>query len=161
MKPVLLTQILDVFHTYVWATMGELVMDGITPFNIMYVIKPSARAVAQKVSQLVTVESGGAAMSFTNAKEFQWNDIKFQVTTAACSHCLATHSVMVDLMMARQLPSWLSTDSVSNSCLRPHFDLSLAVHYGEAGGEAYLMALRILYWLTQQFLYFLTKRKFG
>ena len=45
--------------------------------------------------------------------------------------------------------------------LRPHFDLSLVVHYGEAGVEAYLMALCILFWLTQQFLYFLTERKFG
>ena len=45
--------------------------------------------------------------------------------------------------------------------LRLHFDLSLVVHYGEAGGEAYLMALRILYWLTQQSLYFLNERKFG
>ena len=44
--------------------------------------------------------------------------------------------------------------------LRPHLDLSLAVHYGETGGEAYMMALCILYWLTQQFLYFLSKRKF-
>ena len=41
MQPVLLTQIIDAFHTYVWATTGELVMDGITPFNIMYAIETS------------------------------------------------------------------------------------------------------------------------
>ena len=28
-KPVLSTQIVDAFHTYAWATTGELVMDGI------------------------------------------------------------------------------------------------------------------------------------
>ena len=104
MKPILSNQIPNAFHTYAWAATRELVTDGITPFNIMYAIKPSARAVTQKVSQLVTVESGGAAMSFTDAKEFQRNDIKFPVTTAACSHCLTAHSVMVDLMMGETAP---------------------------------------------------------
>ena len=42
MKPVLLTQILNAFHTYAWAATGELVMDGITLFNIMYMIEMSA-----------------------------------------------------------------------------------------------------------------------
>ena len=80
-KPVLLTQILDTFPTYAWASTGELVTDGITPFNIIYVIKTSAQAIAQKVSQLVTVESRGAAMSFTDAKEFQQSDVKFPATS--------------------------------------------------------------------------------
>ena len=35
MKPILSTQILNAFHTYAWAVTGELIMDGITPFNIM------------------------------------------------------------------------------------------------------------------------------
>ena len=99
-------------------------------------------------------------MSFTNAKEFQCSNVKFPVTTAACGHCLAAHSVMVDLMMGEVAPFEVEYHQCIQQ-LRPHFDLSLAVHYGEAGGEAYLMALHILYWLTQQFLYFLTKRKFG
>ena len=103
-KPILLTQILDAFHTYVWAMTGELITDGITPLNIMYAIKPSAQAVAQKVSQLVTVESGGAAMSFTDAKKLQRNDVKFPVTMAACGHRLAAHSVMVNLMMGETAP---------------------------------------------------------
>ena len=42
MKPILATQILDAFRTYAWATTRELVMDGITPFNIMYMIEASA-----------------------------------------------------------------------------------------------------------------------
>ena len=70
-KPVLLMQIIDKFRTYTWAATGELVTDGITPFNVTYAIESSMRAVAQKVSHLVTVESGGAAMSFANAHEFQ------------------------------------------------------------------------------------------
>ena len=159
-KPILSTQILDAFRTYSWAMTGELVMDGIAPFNITYAIKLSARAVAQKVSQLVTVESGGAAMSFADAKEFQQSDIKFPVTMAACGHCLTAHSVMVNLMMGETAPFMVEYRQCVQQ-LRPHFNLSLVVHYGEAGGEAYLMALRILYWLTQQFLYFLTERKFS
>ena len=159
-KLVLSTQIIDAFRTYTWAATGELITDGITPFNITYAIEKSACAVALKVSHLVTVESGGAAMSFTDAKQFQKSDIKFPATTVACGYRLAAHSVMVDLMMGEAAPFMVEYRQCVQQ-LRPHFDLSLAVHYGEAGGEAYLMALRILYWLTQQFLYFLTERKFG
>ena len=160
-KPVLSTQIIDAFHTYAWAATGELVMDGITPFNITYMIKLSAQAVAQqKVSHLVTVEFRGVAMSFTNTKEFQQSDVKFPATTAACSHCLAAHSVMVNLMMGKTVPFAVKYQQCVQQ-LRPHFDLSLVVHCGEMGGEVYMMALHILYWLTQQFLYFLSKRKFG
>ena len=159
-KPVLSTQIIDVFRTYAWAATRELTLDGITPFNITYAIKTSAQAVTLKVSHLVTVESRGAAMSFANAKEFQQSNMKFLVTTAACGHHLTTHSVMVDLMMGEMAPFVVEYRQCIQQ-LRPHFNLSLAVHYGEAGGEAYLMSLCILYWLTQQFLYFLTERKFG
>ena len=41
-KPVLSTQIINAFCTYAWAATGELVMDGIMPFNIMYAIETSA-----------------------------------------------------------------------------------------------------------------------
>ena len=40
-KPVLLTQIINAFHTYAWAATRELVTDGIMAFNIMYVIEMS------------------------------------------------------------------------------------------------------------------------
>ena len=100
-------------------------------------------------------------MSLTDAKEFQWSDVKFPVTSmAACGHHLTAHSVMVNLMMGETAPFAVKYWQCVQQ-LRPHFDLSLVVHYGEAQGDAYLMALCILYWLTQQFLYFLTKRKFG
>jgi hypothetical protein len=45
--------------------------------------------------------------------------------------------------------------------LQSHLLLSLKLHYGDVGGGAYKMALRILYWMTQQFLYFLSERKFN
>ena len=159
-KPVLSMQIINAFRTYAWATASDLVTDGITPFNITYAIKLSACTVAQKVSHLVTVESGGAAMSFADAREFQKSDTNFPVTTAVCGHCLAAHSVLVDLMLGEMAPFAMEYCQCIQQ-LRPHFDLSLMVHYGETGGEAYLMALLILYWLTQQFLYYLSKRKFG
>ena len=147
-------------YTYACATTGDLVTDGITPFNITYAIKSSACAVAQKVSHLVTVESGGAVMSFADVQEFQKSDANFQATTAACGHHLAAHSVLVDLMLGEMALFTVEYCQCVQQ-LRPHFDLSLTVHYGETGGEAYLMALHILYWLTQQFLYYLSERKFG
>ena len=133
-------------------------MDGITLFNIIYAIELSVHTIAQKVSHLVTVESGGG-MSFTDTKEFQQNDVKFPATTAACGHQLATHSMLVDLMMGEMAPFSVEYRQCIQP-LRPQFNLSLVVHYGETGGEAYMMALCILYWLTQQFLYFLSERKF-
>ena len=160
MKLVLSMQIIDAFCTYAWAATGELVTDGVTPFNITYAIEKSACAMALNVSHSVTVESRGAAMSFADAKQFLESNIKFLATMAACGHCLAAHSIMVDLMMGEAAPFAVEYQQCVQQ-LRPHFDLSLVVHYGEAGGEAYLMALQILYWLTQQFLYFLTERKFG
>ena len=99
-------------------------------------------------------------MSFTYAKEFQQSDVKFPATMAACGHHLAAHSVMVNLMMGETALFAVEYQQCVLQ-LRPHFNLSLVVHYGETGGEAYLMALCILYWLTQQFLYFLTERKFS
>ena len=45
--------------------------------------------------------------------------------------------------------------------LQSHLLLGLRLHYGDEGGACHHMALRILYWLTQQFLYYLYQRKFG
>ena len=76
----------------------------------------------------------------------------FLATTVACGHCLAAHSILVDLMMREVAPFAVEYHQCVQQ-LRPHFDLSLAVHYGKK------MALCILYWLTQQFLYYLSERK--
>ena len=160
-KPVLSMQIIDAFRTYAWwAATGDLVTDGITPFNITYAIESSTHAVAQKVSHLVTLELGGVVMSFADAHEFQQSSTSFLVTTAACGHCLTAHSVLVDLMMGETAPFAMEYHQCVQQ-LRPHFDFSLTVHYGGSRGEAYLMALHILHWLTQQFLFYLSERKFG
>ena len=45
-KPQPSTHIIDFFHNYAWATMGELVSDGITPFNLMFASEAGTRAVA-------------------------------------------------------------------------------------------------------------------
>ena len=158
-KPVVSTQLIEAFHTYAWAATGELVSDGITPFNITYAIEPSTQAVALKVSHLVTVESRGAGMSFANAWEFLQGRATFPLTTAACGHRLAAHNVLVDLMLGEMAPFAMAYHQCIQQ-LRPHFDLSLMVHYGEVSGKAYQIALRILFWLTQQFLYYLSERKF-
>ena len=79
-------------------------------------------------------------MSFVDVKQFQESNIKFLATTVACGHRLAAHSVMVDLMMGETMPFAVEYQQCVQQ-LRPHFNLSLAVHYGDAGGEAYLMAL--------------------
>ena len=98
-KPVLSMQIIDVFRTYAWAALGELVTNGITPFNITFAIKSSMHAVTLKVSHLVTVESEEVVMSFADAQEFQQSVATFPATNATCGHCLTTHSMLVDLMM--------------------------------------------------------------
>ena len=94
-------------------------------------------------------------MSFADAREFNRIKTTFPTTMAACGHHLTAHSVLVDLMMGEAAPFAIEYHQCIQQ-LRPHFDLSLVVHYGETGGEAYMMALRILYWLTQQFLYYLS-----
>ena len=70
------------------------------------------------------------------------------MTTAACGHHCTAHSVLDDLMIREVAPFVVEYHQCVQQ-LRPHFDLSLAVHYGEAKREAYQMALCILYWLTQ------------
>ena len=103
-KPVLSMQIIDLFRTYAWAVMGELVTNRITPFNITFEIESSACVVALKFSHLVTMESGGAAMSFTDVQEFQQNDTTFPATTAACGHHLGAHNIFIDLMVGEMAP---------------------------------------------------------
>ena len=144
-KPMLSIQIINVFRTYAWAATGELVTNRITPFNITYMIESIACAMAQKVSHLVTVESGGVAMSFADVQEFQQSDMTFLATTTACGHCLAAHSMLMDLIVGEMALFTVEYDHQCVQQLRPHFNLSLAIHYGEAGGEAYQMALCILY----------------
>ena len=41
-KPQLSTHIINLFQNYAWAATGELVLDGITPFNIAFACEGSA-----------------------------------------------------------------------------------------------------------------------
>ena len=46
-KPKLSTHIMDQFQNYAWAVIRELVLDGITPFNVMFTSSEgSAQAIA-------------------------------------------------------------------------------------------------------------------
>ena len=42
MKPQLSTHIVDKFHSYAWAAMGNEITDRIMPFNIAFMIEPAA-----------------------------------------------------------------------------------------------------------------------
>jgi hypothetical protein len=159
-KPTLSTHIIDLFRSYSWAATGELVTDGITPFNITFASEASARAVALRVTKLVAVESGSSAMSYSDAETFLVDESTFPADTTACGYRLQAHSILVDLMLGELAPFAVAYRQCVSD-LRSHFELSLKVHYGELGGGAYHIALRILYWITQQFLYYLSERKFG
>jgi hypothetical protein len=159
-KPQLSTHIVELFRSYAWAATGEELTDGVTPFNITFVSETASKAAAAKVQRLVAVESGGTAMSYSDAELFLKNEASFPGDTASCAYRLAAHSVLVDIMMGPTAPFAVAYRQCVQS-LQPHLQLSLKLHYGEVGGGAYRMALRILYWLTQQFLYFLSERKFN
>jgi hypothetical protein len=159
-KPQLSTHIIDLFRSYAWAATGEELSDGITPFNITFVSETASKAVAARVQRLVAVESGGTAMSYADAELFLKNEASFPGDTASCAYRLAAHSILVDIMMGPTAPFAVAYRQCVQA-LQPHLLLSLKLHYGDVGGGAYRMAIRILYWLTQQFLYFLSERKFN
>ena len=92
-------------------------------------------------------------MSYTNAKIFLKNNLHFPADTTTCTYHLATHSLLVDIML-REHNAFAVTYHHCVQVLQSHLQLSLHLHYGE---EAYMIGLRILYWLTQQFLYFLSQ----
>jgi hypothetical protein len=159
-KPQLSTHIIDLFRSYAWAATGEELTDGITPFNITFVSETASKAVGAKVQRLVAVESGGTAMSYSDAELFLKNDAAFPSNTASCAYRLSAHSILVDIMMGPLAPFAVAYRQCTQE-LQSHLLLSLKLHYGDVGGGAYKMALRILYWMTQQFLYFLSERKFN
>ena len=161
MKPQLPTYIINKFHRYAWAAMGNDMSDGMTPFNIMFMSKTAARAMATKVNHLTMVESGGAAMSYTDAQAFLKNNTKFPVDSSTCAYCLAAHIVLVNIMLMRPTSPYAIAYSHCVRELQSHLLLGLKLHYGDIRGASFLMALQILYWLTQQFLYFLSQRKFS
>ena len=107
------------------------------------------------------LELGSTAMSYADAKLFMVDKSTFPTDTTQCRYHLETHSIMVDLMMGEAAPFAVACQQCKQD-LHSHFDLSLQVYYGELGGGAYYQVrLHILYWIMQQFLYYLSERKFG
>ena len=141
--------------------LGEILSAADFTHNITFMSKMSARALAVKVDSLSMVEAECTAMSsYADAQAFLKNDTSFLPDTSSCTYYLATHRVLVDIMMG---PTNLFAVAYC-TCVRDlqsHLLLGLRLHYGDKGGACYHMALRILYWLTQQFLYFLSQRKFS
>ena len=88
------------------------------------------------------------------------DDSMFPTDTTQCGYDLEAHSVMVDLMMGEDAP-FATTYWQCIQDLRAHFKLSLCIHYSELGGGAYHVGLHILYWMMQQFLYYLSRCKFS
>ena len=95
-------------------------------------------------------------MSYANAELFMVDESTFPPDTTQSSYCLDAHSVMVDLMMGKDAPFTVAYQQcVQDLCI--HFKLSLHMLYGKLGGGTYQVGLRILYWMTQQFLYYLSE----
>ena len=157
MKLQLSTHIVDKFWSYTWAATGNEIMDGITPFNITFMLKSVARSMAMKLDHPKAVELGGTAMSYSDAKIFLKSNSHFSANTTACAYCLAAHSLLMDIMLGEH-NSFAVTYHHCIQALQLHLQLSLHLHYRE---EAYMIGLHIMYWLTQQFLYFLSQQKLG
>ena len=91
------TNIVDKFCSYTsWAATGVEITDGITPFNIAFMLKLAACSMTTKVDCLKAVESGGTAMSYSNAKIFLKSNMHFLADTTTCAYHLATHSLLMD-----------------------------------------------------------------
>ena len=99
-------------------------------------------------------------MSYANAQAFLKNDANFPPDTSSCAYHLATHSMLVDIMMGLMNPFAVAYQNCVRD-LQSHLLLGLRLHYGDEGRACHHMALWILYWLTQQFLYYLSHCKFG
>ena len=156
-KPQLSMHIVDKLRSYTWAATGDEITDGITPFNIAFMLELGARPMATKLDRLKAIESGGTAMSYSDAEIFLKSDMHFPADTTACTYHLAAHSLLVDIMLGEH-NAFAVTYCHCVQALQSHLQLSLHLHYGE---EAYMIRLRIMYWLTQQFLYYLSQCKLG
>ena len=96
-------------------------------------------------------------MSYSDADLFLKSDTHFPADTTACAHRLATHSLLMDIMLGEH-NTFAITYCHCIQALQSHLQLSLHLRYGE---EAYMIGLCIMYWLMQQFLYYLSQRKLG
>ena len=106
------------------------------------------------------VEAGGSTMSYADAQAFLKNDANFPPDTSSCAYRLVAHSMLVNIMMGPMNPFAVAYRNCVQD-LQSHLLLGLRLHYSDEGGACHHMGLRILYWLTQQFLYYLSQHKFG
>ena len=96
MKPQLSTHINDKFCSYAWvATGNRILMDSITLFNIAFMIKPAAQAMA---------------------KIFLKNDSHFPANTTTCTYQLAAHSLLMDIMLGEHNAFTVTYITVSRPC---------------------------------------------
>ena len=156
-KPQLSMYIINKFHSYAWAATGNEISDGITPFNITFVTKTATSAMAAKVECHRAVKSRATAMSYSDAELFLKADTHFPANATTCTYCLAMHSLSVDLMLGEN-SLFTVTYQHCVQALQSHLLLSLNLHYGDG---LYMIALQIMYWLTQQFLCYLSQHNFG
>ena len=98
-KPQLSMHVINKFCSYDWVATGNEILDGIMPFNNMFVTELAARAMAMKVECLRAVESGGMAMIYSDVEIFLKSDCHFPADSTACTYHLAAHSLLVDLML--------------------------------------------------------------
>jgi hypothetical protein len=115
---------------------------------------------AAKVQCFNAIELSNATMSYADAEIFIKSDAPFPADSPACAYRLAAHSVLVDIMMGATHPYAVAYRQCVQA-LQSHLILSLKLQYGDSAGGEYSMSLRIVFWLTQQFLYFLSQWKFG
>ena len=158
MKLQLSMHIVDKFHSYTWAATGDKITDRITPFNIIFMLELGAHSMAVKLDCLKAVEARETTMSYSNAEIFLKCNMHFPADTTTCTYHLAAHSLLMDIMLGEH-NAFTVTYCHCVQALQSHLQLvSLHLHYGE---EASMIGLHIMYWLTQQFLYYLLQRKLG
>ena len=88
---------------------------------------------------------------------FLKSDTHFPADTTACTYHLAAHSLLMDIMLGEH-NGFAITYRHCIQALQSHLQLRLHLHYGD---KAYMIGLCIMYWLTQQFLYYLLQHKLG
>ena len=84
-KPQLSTHIINKFCSYAWVATGNEILDSTMPFNISFVTKLATATIARKVECLRAVESGGKAMTYSDAEHFLKTDNHFPANTQACT----------------------------------------------------------------------------
>lgn len=156
-KPQVTVRLIGRFRDLVWAATGEDPTEGLTVFNILYATEATARAAKERVSHLSTLESGNTAMSHADSITLHSKDMVFPNTLDACVYRLQAHSILVDIMLGPANGYAVAYRTLVRD-IDPLFRQVIYSHYGN---DALSICLRILYWLTQQWLQYLRNLKLG